>query len=186
MNRLTRALSIPGWMSPGELAWLESQAKTAALAIELGSWRGRSSVALTAADSLVCVDKFFDQAQETGTGQDLLPFFLESTLPFRDKVTAIRGDISSEEFSESLVSQYGGKADLVFVDASHDEASVRRDIALARRLGSPSAVICGHDFSPAWPGVMAAVTSLVPGFSVAADSVWWRVNETFDTDSHSI
>lgn len=185
-SRLSRALSIPGWMSPRELAWLEEKAAAASLAIELGSWRGRSSVVLAAAESLVCVDKFIDQVQESGTGEDLLPYFLESTSPYKDKVTAIRGDLGHVDFQESLASRFEGKADLVFVDASHDEQSARRDIVLARRLGSPSAIICGHDYSIAWPGVVAAVNSLMPGFAVAADSIWWRKNEPVNTDRHEI
>jgi hypothetical protein len=59
------------------------------------------------------------------------------------------------------------------VDAAHDEASVRRDIALARRLLRPGGLLCGHDYSEFWPGVMAAVDDLVPQASRGPCSIWW-------------
>lgn len=173
-ERVARACGIAGWMTVAELEWLEQQASGQSMVIELGSWKGRSSVALSAAGLLICVDTFVDQAQEGGTGDDLMPAFSEAVRPYSSGVIPIRGDIGDEEFSEWLIAEYGGRAGLVFIDASHDEASVRRDIKLATRLAGDEAIICGHDFSPAWPGVMNAVASLMPGFERAADSIWWR------------
>lgn len=173
-DRIVRACGIPGWMTVAELEWLEMMAAPRRLAIELGSWKGRSSVALTAAAALVCVDTFVDQSQEGGTGEDLMPAFQAAVQPYADRVTAIRGDIGDEEFVAGLVERFAASADLVFIDASHDEQSVRRDILLAMQLTADGGVICGHDFSPAWPGVMAAVAALVPGYARVADSIWWR------------
>jgi predicted O-methyltransferase YrrM len=172
-GRVERASGVQGWMTGSELAWLEEQATGRDLVIEIGSWRGRSSVALAAAGKLVCVDTFIDQPQETGSGADILPDFMRAIGDDAGHVTAIRGDVSDADFVEALEHQYGGEADVVFVDASHDEASVRRDIRTALRLVKPGGVVCGHDYSPAWPGVMAAVNDLVPGFQRAGDSIWW-------------
>ena len=174
-DRVPRACAVPGWMTISELLWLEQQAAGKGLVIEIGSWKGRSSVALAAADSLVCVDKFVDQQQETGTGADIMDEFSAAIGEDSSKVTAVRGDVADTEFVEALEHTYGGKADMVFIDASHDEASVRRDIATAKRLVKEGGIICGHDYSYAWPGVMSAVDELVPGFQRAAESIWWRV-----------
>jgi len=174
-DRVSRACEVSGWMTITELSWLESQAAGKELVVEIGSWRGRSSVALAAAEKLVCVDTFVDQQQETGTGVDILPDFMAAIGDDSPKVTAIRGDVSDSDFVESLEHTYGGEADVVFIDASHDEASVRRDIATAKRLIKDGGIICGHDFSYAWPGVMAAVIELFPGFQRAGESIWWRV-----------
>ena len=174
-DRVLRACEVSGWMTSSELSWLESQAAGKELVIEIGSWRGRSSVALAAADKLVCVDTFVDQRQETGTGADILPDFMAAIGDDSPKVTAIRGDVSDPDFVEALEHTCGGEADVVFIDASHDEASVRRDIATAKRLVKDGGIICGHDFSHSWPGVMTAVIELVPGFQRAGESIWWRV-----------
>lgn len=172
-DRISRACEVPGWMTISELSWLEQQAAGKQLVVEFGSWKGRSSVALAAADRLVCVDKFVDEQQETGTGNDLTAEFLAAIGDDSPRVTAIRGDVSDRDFVEALEHSYGGEADVVFIDASHDEASVRRDIATAKRLVRAGGIVCGHDYSYAWPGVMAAVNELVPGFQRAAESIWW-------------
>lgn len=173
-DRVSRACEVPGWMTVSELSWLAEQAAGKKLVVEIGSWKGRSSVALAAADSLVCVDTFFDQQQENGTGVDILPEFENAVGDESSQVTAIRGDVSDPNFIVALERKYGGEADMVFIDASHDEASVRRDIDTAMRLVKAGGIVCGHDYSPAWPGVMAAVNDLLPGFQRAGESIWWR------------
>jgi len=160
-------------MTISELSWLEEQGAGKDLVIEIGSWRGRSSVALAAAKNLVCIDTFVDQPQEEGTGADILADFLTAIDTDADHVTPIRGDVSDADFVEAINREYGGEADFVFIDASHDEASVKRDIKTALKLVKPGGIICGHDYSPAWPGVVTAVTELFPGFRRAAESIWW-------------
>jgi hypothetical protein len=44
---------------------------------------------------------------------------------------------------------------LVFLDAVHKYDETRKDIVWARRVGAR--VICGHDYGPAFPGVIQAV-----------------------------
>lgn len=174
-DRVSRACGLRGWMTATELAWLEQKAAGKDLVIEIGSWRGRSSVALAAARKLVCIDTFIDMPAETGSGIDLLPDFLDAIGSDSDHVSAVRGDVADADFVEALEHQYGGEADMVFIDASHDEASVRRDIRTGMRLVKRGGIIAGHDLSPAWPGVVAAVVDLVPGFQKAEDSIWWRI-----------
>lgn len=172
-ERVARADRVQGWMTISELSWLVEIAAGKGLVIEIGSWRGRSSVALAAAKRLACVDTFVDQPQETGTGEDILPDFLAAIGDDRDHVSPIRGNVADADFVEALEHEYGGEADMVFIDASHDEASVRRDIRTALRLVKPGGIVCGHDYSPVWPGVVAAVGDLFPGFQRAAESIWW-------------
>lgn len=172
-ERVARASIVQGWMTPAELSWLESTASGKKLAIELGSWHGRSSVALGSARRVICVDTFIDQPQECGTGDDILEDFLYATRHGTDDIVPVRGSLADEAFVESLAFAFAGSADVVFIDASHDEQSVRRDIGIARRLLRPGGILCGHDYSTAWSGVVAAVNDLVPGFQRAADSIWW-------------
>jgi hypothetical protein len=49
----------------------------------------------------------------------------------------------------------GGTPGLVFLDANHGYESTKRDIEWARDSGAR--VICGHDYSPSFPGVVRAV-----------------------------
>lgn len=70
----------------------------------------------------------------------------------------------------------GERFGLVFIDAAHDYDSIRADILAWKPLLTPGGVLCGHDFSEGWPGVVEAVNELLPGYAVfPRSSVWyWR------------
>ena len=63
----------------------------------------------------------------------------------------------------------GAKPALVFLDAGHGYESTRDDIAWAR--GAGARVICGHDYTEDWPGVVRAVKE-AGGPSRLVGSVW--------------
>lgn len=173
LDRISRASAVPGWMTPEELRWLESTARGKQLVVEFGSWRGRSSVALAAAVKLVCVDTFVDMPQEDGTGESTYPHFCRSIADDADHVEAIVASLASEATAAMLRKRFGNSADVVFIDASHDEQSVLRDISIAASLVRPGGILCGHDFSPAWPGVVSAVKNNFKDFQRGPGSIWW-------------
>ena len=169
-GRLTKALGIPGWMTSAELEWLEKQATGKSLVIEFGSWHGRSSVVLAAAERLVCVDSWESADEERGKfdqhmAQDMADL----------RVTVCGGDLQDDTFRGYLIDRFGGMAEMVFVDAAHDEESVARDIETAQALLADDGLLCGHDYSPAWPGVAAAVGRFYSQDRIgrAADSIWY-------------
>lgn len=179
MDRIGRALQIAGWMEPPELEWLERSSSGLRLVVEFGSWCGRSSVAMTAAKRLVCVDTWQGSEGEPNDQYVLVPDALDQfrrNLASEMDAGAVEtrvGDLGNIQFQERLVHEFAGLADMVFIDSAHDEASVRRDIALARRLLRPGGLLCGHDYSESWPGVKSAVDDLVPDASSGPCSIWW-------------
>jgi predicted O-methyltransferase YrrM len=70
---------------------------------------------------------------------------------------------------------------LIFLDARHDEESVRKDILAWLPKVAPGAIIAGDDIgvpneaNPIWPGVKAAVSALLPDFEYVPHDAWrWR------------
>ena len=66
--------------------------------------------------------------------------------------------------------------DLVFVDADHEEPSVRRDIEAWSPLLRKGGVLAGHDYARIWPGVVAAAHGSLPPnttLHLAPDMVFW-------------
>jgi methyltransferase family protein len=58
---------------------------------------------------------------------------------------------------DAFYSTYDGASPgLVFLDANHSYESTKRDIQWAQSV--KAGVICGHDYSPQFPGVMKAVS----------------------------
>jgi predicted O-methyltransferase YrrM len=173
-----KALAVPGWMSPQELEWLEQQAKGAALAVEFGSWCGRSSMALSAAKLLVCVDTWAGSPEHADIVATVNPWETwHDTM--RDGVRAgavrpIRGSLRHAWVSDGLLSQFNDRADLVFVDANHDFTNVLADISLAYRLVRPGGIVAGHDYGTDWECVKMVVDEHVKNFDVVeGTSIWF-------------
>lgn len=177
---LERAFATPGHMGEDELRWLHSACEGKGLVIEMGSWRGRSSLAMASAKRLVCVDSWLGSPGEE-CEQDVLAGRIDpwkewqrAILPATEdcNIIAERGDLWEVEFRHRLIDRYGATADLVFIDASHDEQSVREDIALALQILKPDGVLCGHDYGGSWTGVKAAVDVMVKSPRVVVGSIW--------------
>lgn len=181
-ERIARAMAAPGWTGEEELRWLEQAAAGKDLVIEFGAWAGRSTIALLSAEWVVSVDTWAGspgEAEHAGAIKDgFSPYraWRENVLPPATAegttVTGLCVDLRDPEGEATLVKMYGGKADLVFIDASHDEESVALDIALARRLLKPGGLLCGHDYGGSWTGVKAAVDRLARNPRVVVGSIW--------------
>lgn len=63
--------------------------------------------------------------------------------------------------------------DLVFIDGDHSYDYVKEDITTWQKKVRKGGLLCGHDYSPKFPGVMRAVNECLPGkFAVGKDTVW--------------
>ncbi len=73
-----------------------------------------------------------------------------------------------------------GLLDLIFIDADHSEAAVRRDLAAWVPKVKPGGVIAGHDYgSHNHPGVEIAVSEFFRDHPhpvrLEANKVWWTI-----------
>lgn len=63
--------------------------------------------------------------------------------------------------------------DFVFIDASHDYESAKKDILAWQEKIVPGGMLCGHDVH--WPGVIQALEEVVPDYEAAGvDNVWFK------------
>lgn len=182
---LQRAKEITGWMTKSELQWLYDQASKCNLVIELGTWHGRSTMALRAAERVICVD-----AWSTPEGLHWGPDLMAGGLPFEvffynhkdgidsGQVVPYVVDMRSRVMVDVLIARHRGAADLVFIDADHSAEGVWREIELAKRLCRPGGIICGHDYGcQDWPGVQEVVDKVYPHAQVGAHSIWFVTHE---------
>lgn len=168
---ISNALKVTGWMRPTELEWLAVQASKHQRILEIGSYHGRSTVAMldNSTSRIWCMDSW---ATKVITESDYQKF-VGNMKPYQDRVTVLRGE--GEEMLSQLQAS-GDLFDMVFIDDGHDYEFVHADISNSRPLVRPGGLLCGHDYDMAWPGVMKAVNELVPGFNRVKDtSLWWKV-----------
>jgi hypothetical protein len=176
-----------GWMSKAERKWLQGQAKNVrGLAIEVGSWRGRSTVAIVAGLShstgtLYAVDTWAGPPDKggqadiyDGQGDVYAEFLANLAAPIRAG-TVIPLRMDSMQGAAEIERLHGlGCADFIFIDADHRYEAVHADILAYLPLLRVGGVICGHDYRDKFPGVIQAVNELLPGAKIGADSIWAR------------
>ncbi len=179
---ISAALAIDGWMSPAELIWLAEQAQQHQRIVEVGSWLGRSAVAL--ADNcpgwVYCVD-LWDGNLAPGisgggwTAEACYEVFCTNTAGRR--IHPVRAD--SPEAAKFL---FGERFDMIFLDADHSYEAVKADIEAWRPLLASGGLLCGHDFSEQYDGVRRAVRELLPNYHLGPGWLWyWK--ESFDVTS---
>lgn len=165
---------INGWMTGKELDWLAAQAKGMQNIVEIGSHKGRSAkVLLENCPGLVtCVDLWDgnieignEKRQQLWDGNEILNEFLSHCGSYPN-MAYMREDSSRAAglFPDKSV-------DMVFIDAGHSYEDCKRDIEAW--LPKTRKLICGHDYSENWPGVMKAVDELLGNFYVN-ESIWYK------------
>ena len=179
-DRVQKAITIRGWMDTLELQYLERIATGCQLVIELGSFCGRSSQVLAAAEQLVCVDLWGKTTWEledfaSNNFAENVDIWSEWEKNKTPNMVARRGDLYAPHFVYPLIADYHGRADVVFIDANHGMQSVCSDILLAGHLVKPGGIICGHDYCAAFPSVIKAVEKECPTFEMIDGTTIWSV-----------
>lgn len=131
-------MNLPeGWLLDSEVRELQRLAKGKTV-LELGAWKGRSTVALAkVARYVVSVDRHQGIA-EVG-GEDSLPDYL-SSVRILSNVAAVIADFSA--FCPLLCDYF----DLVFIDGDHDADSVARDTQTALEHVTVAGMLVFHDW----------------------------------------
>jgi len=174
---LERALAIEGFTKESELEFLHDVAAAlpdGASVVEVGSWKGRSTVAICegirpgSGTTLWAVDTF---AGDPDVGELLDPVdrqaveaeFARNTAGYDFVRVAVAESVAaSERFDD-------GSLDWVFIDADHSYEAVVADIAAWAPKLRPGGLLSGHDYGRA--GVTDAVRRSFGAVDQAA-SIW--------------
>ncbi len=150
-----------GWMQPWELDFIYETAtkisERLGPLLEVGSYKGLSTSALTLAGTTYCVDSWRNDPS-TGRLVDYFPDFEKNLkkLGRWDRVVILRGD------SRSIMPFIRDQSfRLVLVDANHDFEFVRSDLENGWRVLNSEGYLIVDDFqNPKTPDVFSAVADL--------------------------
>lgn len=159
-------LKIPGATTEQELDWLNKQARNRTLIYEIGSYLGRSTVALLESGSPVyAVDDFYGSRDEHIPDEErktIFQRFMENTNGYDNLFTL---KINHDQFTPM------NHADMVFIDGDHTYESVIRDIMKFKSF--KNILICGHDYEW-WPPVREAVNwTFGKRVSLVGNNLWY-------------
>lgn len=154
--------------------------------VEVGCWKGKSlSFLLVEAKKsgkgqrIIGVDNF-----EGSAGQiDLMQAAASMDIQMICNTNANRADYDEESWVvlkrtslEAAANHKDASLDFVFLDASHDEQSVRADIKAWLPKVKPHGILAGHDYDRVSdPGVPRAVDALLKGVKVKGRCWWYEV-----------
>lgn len=160
---------IDGWFSEDEGRWYArfARALRGGVLVEVGSWKGRSTsfvgpVCNANGTRLVCVDHWAgsrdvlaDRYAAALAVEDVEATFRENmrALGIVVEVIAAPSSVAAESFAPRSV-------DRVFLDASHDRASVAEDLRVWSERLVAGGILAGHDYADKHPEVRAAVDEL--------------------------
>jgi predicted O-methyltransferase YrrM len=122
--------ALPGYLAPEEglfLYWLAGKVPPGCVALEVGSFKGKSSsylaAGLTAPSArLACVDVWENRAMPYDPPEDVLPEFERNVAPYRDRIDVHRG------LSADVAARWPVLLDLLFIDGDHSYEGCLADI----------------------------------------------------------
>jgi hypothetical protein len=176
--------NIQGWMSIGELRFLAEHATDKKVILEAGSYKGRSTRAM-ADNTLSGIIHAIDPWDGLYDGLDLdTDIALQNYRKSQDNPKSIYAEFTTNLFDYIVtrkVIPHKTKftkfsvpyTDMIFIDAIHTFDKAKADILHAINLMREGGLLCGHDYSGNWPGVINAVDDIFgPGIQTH-ESIWW-------------
>lgn len=160
--------AVQGWLTPNEGAVLQTLAAGKHV-LEIGSWKGRSTVAmLPAARVLWCLDHWRGDAY-TGRGW-FLPEFMNNVQPHVLDDAHLR--LFMGPFEELLPVLDTSSVQMVFYDADHDAAPTQFALEHLATRTAPATVFAVHDYGhPHSPAVKSVVDRFATSFGYALRTV---------------
>ena len=146
-------------MTPRELEFLYATATamaSGACVVELGSWKGRSTVAICeglkeGSATLYCVDNFLGSS---GMAYRVDPGAVQREFESNTREYGFVKLLVSD--TQSAAARFDdGSIDWIFIDADHSYQSVARDIETWAAKLRPGGILSGHDYT--WFEVAIAV-----------------------------
>jgi SAM-dependent methyltransferase len=177
-----------GWMTEAELLWHAQTAERHQRIIEVGVWKGRTTLVLAehSPGRIWAVDHFggvpmdpvqqdvlYAEAEAENGPTKVCAEFCANLAPYIETGRVVPVFMDSLAAADHLLAAHGATFDWIFIDGDHRYESVRRDIEAYRRLLAPGGLLSGHDLH--WKDVRRAVDDLVPGWTKPSGTRIWTV-----------
>lgn len=164
---------IEGWLTEPEAAWLKEQAQKAKIIVEIGCWLGKSTKVLCQSPALVySVDHFQGNVRCKMTKIPNREAHIDQVYKnLHEELESCQLTMLIMSSLDAANRMSGIPLDMVWIDGSHDAASVTQDIEVWRPLLAPGGLLCGHDRHV--PGVRKAIKKQLFGWLPGPGSIWY-------------
>lgn len=166
--------AVSGYLHPLEgrfLHWLGGKVPAGGLALEVGSFKGKSSGFLASAlrpgARLACVDTWYNHAMPYDRSEDVIDEFRTNMRPFEDRVDVHRGS------SLDVARAWNRPIDVLFVDGDHSYEGASTDLRAWLPFVRPGGWVALHDAREA--SVSAAMADFFPPEARFSDMYAWSI-----------
>ena len=170
----TASAEIPGYLHPLEqrfLYWLATRVPARGLALEVGSFKGKSATCLAAGLNrearLACVDTWQNDAMPYDQELDVMEEFRNNVSAYQEKIDTYRGG------SEEIAAKWTSPLDLLFVDGDHSYKGCSTDIKAWLPFVRRGGWVAFHDSSEA--GVWEAISEFFPASLRGSERRAWSI-----------
>ena len=173
---LSRCLDTEGWLTELEASYLAKVASNSRVAIEVGSWMGRSTCAIAAniEDYVWAVDTWQGSPEHSSMLADKPPGWLYERFLENTKGLPVIPLMMPSVEAAAMLGAIGVGADMIFIDANHAYEYVKADIKAWMPMLADGGTLCGHDYDPLyWEGIVRAVNECVPAFRIVPGTTIW-------------
>lgn len=141
--------------------------------VEVGSFEGVSTILFSqSVETVYSVDCYDYPVPSTGRIPSHDQLFIDAEKTFIDRTKDIKNIIKIRKTSEEAAKDFPDKSlDAVYIDAEHDENSVRTDIRTWRPKIKFGGYLCGHDYNQLPVQKVLAEEGYL-NITVAPDSSW--------------
>jgi hypothetical protein len=172
-------LEIEGWSDyndQGELLnELLKQSPTKLTIMEIGVFKGRMTMMWNEILELnnieydyYAVDHFNGSDFNNPTWENFYETTLKNLKPILNKINLINNNSELE-----YINYKDEFFDIIYIDASHDYESIKRDIKLWYPKVKQNGFICGDDYINGWPGVIKAVNESFNKINKVGKQQWY-------------
>ena len=172
---------VEGFTNPQTVARLMQLASQAQTIVEIGTWKGRTAIAMAVASPvsarIYCVDTWHGEVADETAGAAINP--LGTYLGFLDNVATFPipyGKIVSFPMTSVEASYWfrPDSVDLLYVDGNHEYDWVRKDLAWWYPKVRTGGILCGDDAF--FEGVKRATREFFGSrLSIEIDGKFWMV-----------
>lgn len=152
--------------------------------VEVGSFEGVSTLLFASyVDTVYSVDCYDYKVPETGRIPSHDKLFADAERIFLSRTKDVKNIVKIRKTSVEAAKDFeDGSLDAVYIDAEHDEDSVREDIRTWRPKLKRGGILSGHDFVlPHIGKILIEEEGFDPGkITVAPDTSWAVVTPTID------
>ena len=193
-------LDLQGWGAEHPIFERVLRSERPGVVVEVGTWKGASVLHMHALGrklglnaAFLCIDTWLGSVENWMKPEPRPNMHLEGGFPtlYRqfianvvacDAVDDVYPLPMSSTVGARLLHRLGVGADVIYIDAAHEEEELALDLMLFWRVLRPGGVMFGDDYLPRWAGVMRAVDRFAQdrGLELEIDAEKWLVRRPLE------